>query len=106
MNIKKIFAVLILFILLATSFARADSYTNSIASHIITQKIQNNDINYSAVGNAEFKRTIHQLNLGLLTILFNNKSKLLDGVSTQMRSKVDRSYKCSLQGDYRNKHCS
>jgi hypothetical protein len=106
MNIKKIFAVLILFILLATSFARADSYTNSIASHIITQKIQNNDINYSAVGNAEFKRKIHQLNLGLLTILFNNKSKLLDGISTQMRSKVDQSYKCSLQGDYRNKYCS
>jgi hypothetical protein len=30
---------------------------------------------------------------------------ILDSISAQLRQELDKQYKCSLQGDYKNKEC-
>jgi len=31
---------------------------------------------------------------------------ILDSISAELRQEADKKYKCSLQGDYKNKECS
>tara|TARA_R110000803_G_scaffold69410_6_gene131802 strand:+ start:666 stop:995 length:330 start_codon:yes stop_codon:yes gene_type:complete len=85
--------------------ARADSYTEAVTGHVITQEIQNNDMDHSAVANAELNRQMHQLSLQILAVVFDNMPDILDGISAQMRLEADKMYKCSLQDDYKNKEC-
>ena len=49
--------LLIISTLLAAGFARADSRIEAVTGHVITQKIQNNDMDHSAVANAELNQT-------------------------------------------------
>ena len=97
--------LLIITTLLVSGFARADSYSEAVAGHVITQKVQNNDMDHSAVANAELNRQMHQLSLEILAVVFNNMPTILDGISAQMRLEADKMYKCSLQDDYKNKEC-
>ena len=97
--------LLIISTLLAAGFARDDSYNEAVAGHIITQKVQNNDMDHSAVANAELNRQMHQLSLQILAVVFDNMPDILDGISAQMRLEADKMYKCSLQDDYKNKEC-
>ena len=41
----------------------------------------------------------------LVESLSNHLPIILDGVSATIRLEVDDLYKCSLQGDYKNKDC-
>ena len=97
--------LLIITTLLVSGFARADSYSEAVVGHVITQKVQNNDMDHSAVSNAELNRQMHQLSLEILAVVFNNMPTILDGISAQMRLEADKMYKCSLQDDYKNKEC-
>lgn len=105
MVIRNFFMLLIISTLLVFGFARADSYTEAVTGHVITQKVQNNDMDHSAVANAELNRQMHQLSLEILAVVFNNMPNILDGISAQMRLEADKMYKCSLQDDYKNKDC-
>ena len=98
--------LLIITTLLVSGFARADSYNEAVVGHVITQKVQNNDMDHSAVANAELNRQMHQLSLEILAVVFNNMPTILDGISAQMRLEADKMYKCSLQDDYKNKDCN
>tara|TARA_B100000482_G_scaffold174449_1_gene142945 strand:- start:70 stop:390 length:321 start_codon:yes stop_codon:yes gene_type:complete len=98
--------LLIITTLLVSGFARADSYSEAVVGHVITQKVQNNDMDHSAVANAELNRQMHQLSLEILAVVFNNMPDILDGISAQMRLEADKMYKCSLQDDYKNKDCN
>ena len=64
--------LLIITTLLVSGFARADSYSEAVVGHVITQKVQNNDMDHSAVANAELNRQMHQLSLEILAVVFNN----------------------------------
>jgi len=105
MIIQNFLMLLIISTLLAAGFARADSSIEAVTGHVITQKIQNNDMDHSAVANAELNRQMHQLSLEILAVVFNNMPNILDGISAQMRLEADKMYKCSLQDDYKNKEC-
>ena len=98
--------LLIITTLLVSGFARADSYNEAVVGHVITQKVQNNDMDHSAVANAELNNQMHELSLDILSVIFNNMPDILDGISTQMRLEADKMYKCQLQGDYKNKDCN
>ena len=43
--------------------------------------------------------------LNIIDNVFNDSSYILDGASSYARLEVDEIYKCSLQGDYKNKEC-
>ena len=98
--------IIALAFLLITGAAKSDEKTTAIVGHVITQKVQNNDMDHSAVANAELNRQMHQLSLEILAVVFNNMPDILDGISAQMRLEADKMYKCSLQDDYKNKDCN
>lgn len=96
--------LLIITTLLVSGFARADSYSEAVVGHVVTQELTG-DIDKGAVANAELNRQMHQLSLDILAVVFNNMPTILDGISAQMRLEADKMYKCSLQDDYKNKEC-
>ena len=96
--------LLIITTLLVSGFARADSYSEAVVGHVVTQELTG-DIDKGAVANAELNRQMHQLSLEILAVVFNNMPTILDGISAQMRLEADKMYKCSLQDDYKNKDC-
>lgn len=96
--------LLIITTLLVSGFARADSYSEAVVAHVVTQELTG-DIDKGAVANAELNRQMHQLSLDILAVVFNNMPTILDGISAQMRLEADKMYKCSLQDDYKNKEC-
>ena len=98
--------LLIITTLLVSGFARADSYNEAVVGHVITQKVQNNDMDQGAIARAELNKQMHELSLDILSVIFNNMPDILDGISTQMRLEADKMYKCQLQGDYKNKDCN
>jgi hypothetical protein len=53
----------------------------------------------------ELAATMHQLTIDLTTVLLLNMPNILDRISAQFRLELDKKYKCSLQGDYKNKEC-
>ena len=96
--------LLIITTLLVSGFARADSYSEAVVGHVVTQELTG-EIDKGAVANAELNRQMHQLSLEILAVVFNNMPTILDGISARMRLEADKMYKCSLQDDYKNKEC-
>jgi len=88
-----------------SSVVQANEKTTLIIGHIITQTIQNNNMDHQEVITNEVKSIGHNLVLNFIDNLFQNSSVILDGVSTTIKLDVDSVYKCSLQGDYKNKDC-
>ena len=110
---KRYFTALgiVLFTLIVLSFvfksAKADEKTTAIIGHVITQKIQGNDMNHAEVFGNELNALMHQLTIDLTSVLLQNMPNILDTISAQLRLELDKQYKCSLQDkDYKNKDCS
>jgi hypothetical protein len=106
---KKFFALIIILNSLLwfglSSVAKADEKTTAIIGHIITQKIQGNNMDHAEVFGNELNALMHQLTIDLTTVLLQNMPNILDSISAQLRQELDKQYKCSLQGDYKNKEC-
>ena len=86
---------------------KADEKTTAIIGHVITQKVQGNDMNHSEVFGNELNALMHQLTIDLTSVLLENMPNILDTISAQLRLELDKQYKCSLQDkDYKNKDCS
>ena len=85
---------------------KADEKTTAIIGHVITQKVQGNDMNHSEVFGNELNALMHQLTIDLTSVLLQNMPNILDTISAQLRLELDKQYKCSLQDDdYKNKEC-
>ena len=85
---------------------KADEKTTAIIGHVITQKVQGNDMNHSEVFGNELNALMHQLTIDLASVLLENMPNILDTISAQLRLELDKQYKCSLQdNDYKNKEC-
>ena len=101
---------IVLFTLIVLSFVfktvKADEKTTAIIGHVITQKVQGNDMNHSEVFGNELNVLMHQLTIDLTSVLLQNMPNILDTISAQLRLELDKQYKCSLQDDdYKNKEC-
>ena len=107
---KKFFALIIILNTLLwfglSSVAKADEKTTAIIGHVITQAIQGNDMDHAEVMGNELASIMHKYSIEMTTVLLQYMPSILDTISAQLRQELDKKYKCSLQGDYKNKDCS
>ena len=107
---KKFFTLIIILNTLLwfglSSVAKADEKTTAIIGHVITQAIQGNDMNHAEVMGNELASIVHKYSIEMTTVLLQYMPSILDSISAQLRQELDKKYKCSLQGDYKNKDCS
>ena len=107
---KKLILIGIILWLSLNAFAnsvKADTKTESIVGHVITQVIQGNDMDHSEVLTNELNSLMHQFSIDIMETLLQNMPNILDSISAQLRQELDKQYKCSLQSDdYKNNDCS
>ena len=107
---KKFFTLIIILNTLLwfglSSVAKADEKTTAIIGHVITQAIQGNDMDHVEVMGNELASIVHKYSIEMTTVLLQYMPSILDSISAQLRQELDKKYKCSLQGDYKNKDCS
>ena len=85
---------------------KADTKTEAIIGHVITQAIQGNDMDHAEVFSNEMNNLIHQFSLDMIDIIVEHMPNILDSISAEMRKEADEKYKCSLQDkNYKNKEC-
>ena len=85
---------------------QADTKTESIVGHVITQAIQGNDMDHAEVMSNELNALMHQYSIEMTHVLLQYMPNILDSISAQLRQELDKQYKCSLQSeDYKNKEC-
>ena len=85
---------------------KADTKTETIVGHVITQVIQGNEMDHSEVLTNELNALMHQFSIDIMETLLQNMPNILDSISAQLRLELDKQYKCSLQSeDYKNKEC-
>ena len=94
------------FWILGFTMAKADTKTETIVGHVITQAIQGNDMDHAEVMSNEIAALMHKFTIEMTGVLLQNMPNILDSISAQLRQELDKQYKCSLQGDYKNKDCS
>ena len=99
-------SIMALAILLLTNNAKSDEKTTAIVGHVITQAIQGNDMDHAEVMTNELASIMHKYSIEMTTVLLQYMPSILDSISAQLRQELDKKYKCSLQGDYKNKDCS
>ena len=86
---------------------KADTKTETIIGHVITQTIQGNDMDHAEVMSNELAALMHQYSIEMTHILLQHMPSILDTISAQLRQELDKNFKCSLQSDdYKNKECS
>ena len=90
-----------------SNIAKADTKTEAIIGHVITQTIQGNDMDHAEVMSNELAALMHQYSIEMTHILLQYMPSILDTISAQLRQELDKNFKCSLQSDdYKNKECS
>jgi len=106
---KKLLLLLVILWLGLSAFAnsvKADTKTEAIIGHVITQAIQGNDMDHAEVFTNELNTLIHQFSLDMIDIVMEHMPNILDSISAEMRKEADEKYKCSLQDkNYKNKEC-
>ena len=89
-----------------SSIAKADDKNSAIVGHIITQVIQNNEMDTTEVLTHEIEKLMHKFSIDITTVLLQYMPSILDSISAELRQELDKQYKCSLQSDdYKNKEC-
>ena len=82
---------------------KAETKTEAIIGHVITQAIQGNDMDHTEVLTNELNALMHQFSIDIMETLLQNMPNILDSISAQLRQELDKQYKCSLQSeDYKN----
>tara|TARA_B100000674_G_scaffold68451_1_gene47248 strand:+ start:63 stop:389 length:327 start_codon:yes stop_codon:yes gene_type:complete len=93
-----------------TAFAnsvKANDSTTATVAHIITQKIQGNNVDTSVL-EAELSRLAYNMSLEMVSILEDHLPYILEGIAQELKMKSDSAYKCSLLKDTNiaDKECS
>ena len=93
-----------------TAFAnsvKANDTTTATVAHIITQKIQGNNVDTSVL-EAELSRLAYNMSLEMVSILEDHLPYILEGIAQELKMKSDSAYKCSLLKDTKiaDKECS
>ena len=86
---------------------KAETKTEAIIGHVITQALQGNDMDHAEVMGNELKLLMHKYSIEMTHVLLQHMPNILDSISAQLRLELDKQYKCSLQSEeYKNKECS
>jgi hypothetical protein len=78
-----------------TSIAKADDYNTAVIGHIITQKIQGNNVDTSVL-EAEIHKLTYKFALEMTSVLEKHLPNILEGIAKEIRDKSDLAYKCGL----------
>ena len=107
---KKLILLLAVLWLGLSAFAnsvKAETKTEALIGHVITQAIQGNDMDQTEVMGDKLKALMHQYSIEMTHILLQYMPNILDTISAQLRLELNKQYKCSLQSEeYKNKECS
>ena len=96
---KKLIFILAVLWLGLSAFAnsvKAETKTETLIGHVITQAIQGNDMDHAEVMGNELKALMHQYSIEMTHILLQYMPNILDTISAQLRQELDKQYKCSL----------
>ena len=107
---KKLLLILAIVWFGLNAFAKsvqANDSTTATVAHIITQKIQGNNVDTSVL-EAELSRLAYNMSLEMVSILEDHLPYILEGIAQEIRMKSDSAYKCSLLKDtkIKDKECS
>ena len=107
---KKLLVILAILWFGLNAFAKsvqANDSTEALVAHVITQKIQGNNVDTSVL-EAELSRLAYNMSLEMVSILEDHLPYILEGIAQEIRMKSDSAYKCSLLKDTNiaDKECS
>ena len=85
----------------------ANDYNTAVIGHIITQKVQGNNVDTSVL-EGELQRLMHLYALDMIDVIEQHLPNILEGIAADIRMKADIEYKCSLLKDTKiaDKECS
>ena len=98
---KKLLLILAIVWFGLNAFAKsvqANDSTTATVAHIITQKIQGNNVDTSVL-EAELSRLAYNMSLEMVSILEEHLPYILEGIAQEIRMKADSEYKCALLKD-------
>ena len=86
---------------------QANDYNTAVIGHIITQKVQGNNVDTSVL-EAEMHKLAYSFALEATDIIEKHLPDILEGLAADIRMKADSEYKCSLLKDTKiaDKECS
>ena len=107
---KKLLLILAIVWFGLNAFAKsvqANDSTTATVAHIITQKIQGNNVDTSVL-EAELSRLAYNMSLEMVSILEEHLPYILEGIAQEIRINADSKYKCELLKDTKiaDKECS
>ena len=86
---------------------QANDYNTAVNGHIITQKVQGNNVDTSVL-EGELERLMHLYALDMIDVIEKHLPDILEGLAADIRLKADSKYKCLLLKDskIKDKECS
>ena len=77
---------------------QANDYNTAVIGHIITQKVQGNNVDTSVL-EAEMHKLAYQFSLEMVDVLEKHLPNILESLAAEIRLKADSKYKCELLKD-------
>jgi hypothetical protein len=89
------------------SCAKADDYNTAVVGHVITQKVQGNNVDMS-VFEAELQKMFAIFALQVADHMEKNLPMIMETITAQLRQEIDSKHKCLLLKDSKitDKECS
>ena len=86
---------------------QANDYNTAVIGHIITQKVQGNNVDTSVL-EGELERLMHLYALDMIDVIEKHLPDILEGLAADIRLKADSKYKCLLlkNSKIKDKECS
>ena len=97
---KKLILILAVLWLGLNAFAKsvqANDSTEALVAHIITQKIQGNNVDTSVL-EAEMSKLAYQFSLEMTSVIEKHLPSILESISNELRMKADEMYKKEISG--------
>ena len=103
---KFILKVMMVFVLLwagvayamygAFTKANADEYNEAVVANVITQIVQSNDIDATALLESQLERIVYNMITEFSGVLQEHLPNILDSLASEIRQKNDKEFKCAL----------
>ena len=95
---KKLILILAVLWFGLNTFAKsvqASEYNTAVIGHIITQKVQGNNVDTSVL-EAEMQKLVYQFATEMSFVVQKHLPNILEGIASEMRQNADKVYKCKL----------
>jgi len=101
---KTILKVIMVFVLLwgwvayefHKGYANADEYNEAVVAHVITQVLQSNDVDATALLESQLERIVYNMITEFSGVLQEHLPNILDSLASEIRQKNDEEFKCAL----------